>query len=76
METVQLIMLIGMIIILSIAILSAVYACLGYYTMKDPKTYIIEADEQFATKLYENFAKRLTTDPTFIQRAKEAVGMA
>lgn len=71
METVQLIMLIGMAIILLIAILSTVFAYLGYRTMKDPKTYTIEADEQFATKLYENFAKRLITDPTFTQRATE-----
>lgn len=49
---------------------------LAYRNTGDPKTYTIEADEQFATKLYEDFAKRLTTDPTFMQKAKEAVGVA
>ena len=73
METVQLIMLIGMAIVLLIVILSTVFAYLGYRTMKDPKTYIIEGDEGFAEKLYEDFASRLVHDEKFAKKAKEVL---
>lgn len=63
-------------LILVAAIIATIFAYLAYRNTNDPKKYTIEADEQFATALYENFAKRLTTDPTFMQKAKEAVGSA
>ena len=75
MEIVQLIILIGIILILAASIVAAVYAVQAYHTAKDPRTYIIEGDEEFAGKLYEDFASRLVTDPIFVKKAKEAVAI-
>ena len=60
-------------VILIVSIMAAIFAYLGYRNTNDPKKYTIEADEQFAGVLYKDFTTRLTSDPTFVTKAKEAL---
>lgn len=60
-------------ICLAFAFIAALFSVLIFVSLRNPKTFMIRANEEFANNLYEDFAERLTTDPAFVSKAMEAM---
>ena len=62
-------------ICLAFSFIAALFSVIIYVSFRNPQKYVIESNETFVTNLYKEFAGRLISDPQFVVKAKEAVGM-
>lgn len=63
-------------ICLVFAFVAAVFSVLVFISLRDPAKFIIEANDEFATDLYNDFADRLIADPKFTSTAKAVTAAA